>query len=333
MKKNRIRQTDSLRNKLIAFALACTAALALASCTQSAAADVGEQSARETAFAHAGVSQDDVLSLEVKKSTEDGVAVYEVQFTTADRSYDYDVEQSSGEIVKSSFQPLAGGQASANDGAEKDQTSSQAAAAVSQASDGAQSSAQTGTAASQTSGQQPSGGQSTSTGITEDEAKAIALQDAGVSESDVVFVRVERDRDDGRSCMTWSSMPAIRSTITRSTAPTRDLVSRISTLNPTPSPAGTARSSPWRRPGTWCLPRCPALPPRMCASPWTRDDGRQTYEGELYYNQMEYEFEMDASTGNFIEWSAEAGIDRLPKKEGGTAAARCGFPRCTGERT
>ena len=55
MKKNRTRQTGSLRNKLIAFALACTAALALASCTQSAAADVGEQSARETAFAHAGV--------------------------------------------------------------------------------------------------------------------------------------------------------------------------------------------------------------------------------------------------------------------------------------
>ena len=68
MKKNRTHETRFLRNKLIAFALACTAALALASCTQSAAADVGEQAARETAFAHAGVSQDDVLSLEVKIS-------------------------------------------------------------------------------------------------------------------------------------------------------------------------------------------------------------------------------------------------------------------------
>ena len=31
-----------------------------------------------------------------------------------------------------------------------------------------------------------------------------------------------------------------------------------------------------------------------------RDDGRQIYEGEIYYNQMEYEFEIDASSGNII---------------------------------
>ena len=36
-----------------------------------------------------------------------------------------------------------------------------------------------------------------------------------------------------------------------------------------------------------------------------RDDGRQIYDGEIYYNRMEYEFEIDASTGTIIEWSAE----------------------------
>ena len=35
------------------------------------------------------------------------------------------------------------------------------------------------------------------------------------------------------------------------------------------------------------------------------DDGRRTYEGEVYYNQAEYEFEIDASTGAFIEWSVD----------------------------
>lgn len=320
MKKNRIRQTGSLRNKLIAFALACTAALALASCTQSAAADVGEQSARETAFAHAGVSQDDVLSLEVKKSTEDGVAVYEVQFTTADRSYDYDVEQSSGEIVKSSFQPLAGGQTSANDGAEKDQTSSQAAAAVSQASaDDAQPSAQTGTAASQasgtavsqssgkqTSGQQPSGGQSTSTGITEDEAKAIALQDAGVSSSDVVFIRVERDRDDGRSVYDLEFYAGNTEYDYEIDSTTGKIVSADFDIESYTIPSGNGTILSVEEARNLVLAKVPGASAEDVRISLDRDDGRQTYEGELYYNQMEYEFEMDAATGNFIEWSAES---------------------------
>ena len=36
-----------------------------------------------------------------------------------------------------------------------------------------------------------------------------------------------------------------------------------------------------------------------------RDDGFLIYEGEIHYNRMEYEFEIDASTGNFIKWSED----------------------------
>lgn len=36
-----------------------------------------------------------------------------------------------------------------------------------------------------------------------------------------------------------------------------------------------------------------------------QDDGQYRYEGDIIYNQVEYEFEIDANTGNVLEWSEE----------------------------
>ena len=35
------------------------------------------------------------------------------------------------------------------------------------------------------------------------------------------------------------------------------------------------------------------------------DDGRMEYEGKIYYNGMEYEFEIDAYSGAFRSWEVE----------------------------
>ena len=35
------------------------------------------------------------------------------------------------------------------------------------------------------------------------------------------------------------------------------------------------------------------------------DDGRWEYEGEIVYNNMEYDFTIDANTGAVLEWEAE----------------------------
>ncbi len=35
------------------------------------------------------------------------------------------------------------------------------------------------------------------------------------------------------------------------------------------------------------------------------DDGRYKYEGDIIYDMKEYEFEIDADTGEFLEWKEE----------------------------
>lgn len=39
------------------------------------------------------------------------------------------------------------------------------------------------------------------------------------------------------------------------------------------------------------------------------DDGKDIYEGSIVYNEIEYEFEIDAATGNIIDWSSESIYD------------------------
>lgn len=46
------------------------------------------------------------------------------------------------------------------------------------------------------------------------------------------------------------------------------------------------------------------------------DDGRPEYEGELIYNGIEYDFEIDSRNGNILEWEAEA-----RSRRGSSAAA------------
>ncbi|MDO5145547.1 MAG: PepSY domain-containing protein [Eubacteriales bacterium] len=39
------------------------------------------------------------------------------------------------------------------------------------------------------------------------------------------------------------------------------------------------------------------------------EDGKEIYEGSIVYHEMEYDFEIDASTGEIIEWESESIYD------------------------
>lgn len=53
------------------------------------------------------------------------------------------------------------------------------------------------------------------------------------------------------------------------------------------------------------LDKVPGATDQNIAIEFEIDDGYYLYEGEIIYNQKEYEFEIDAVTGAFLEWSEE----------------------------
>lgn len=146
--------------------------------------EITEDQAKQIAFDHAQVKEEDLTNLRVKKDFDDGVSVYEVDFQAANKQYEYDIKASDGQILTTDFE------------IDEDYVDPNTQAAVS-----------------------------------EDEAKAAALARVeGASDSDI---RIQLQRD----------------------------------------------------------------------------DRRLVYEGTIIYNNTEYDFEIDAETGDFLNWEQDSVYD------------------------
>lgn len=60
---------------------------------------IGEKKAKQIALTHAGISETDVAGIRVKQDYDDGSMKYKVEFYTADKEYDYDIDAVSGAIL------------------------------------------------------------------------------------------------------------------------------------------------------------------------------------------------------------------------------------------
>lgn len=140
-----------------------------------AAAETTEAEAKEIALKDAGLAESDVIFDRVEKGTEQGASVYEIEFRTSAKEYDYDIAVADGEIVKESWElcrPSAGGKILNASGTAKVPAS---VAAAEKAKAGAKT-ARTGREA----------------------AIDAALSHAGFSANEVSGLKCEKDYDDGR---------------------------------------------------------------------------------------------------------------------------------------
>lgn len=187
--------------------------------------------------------------------------------------------------------------------------------------------AQTGTVIESTSGAAAAANPATaSTGtasgaIDEAKAKQIALEHAGVAESDTSFLWAKLDNDDGVQVYDVEFYVASTSSeydyeIDASTGTIRSFDydaenytpnTNNSTSNSSGTSSSTTKSEAEIR--QIALAKVPGATEKDIQLKLDRDDGRLIYEGKIVYEGTEYEFEIDAYSGAIREWDAESIFD------------------------
>ena len=274
------------------------AALSLAACggsqTASSADYIGIDAAKEAALSDAGVSADGAEFSTAGLDSRNGVFYYAVDFTENGVNYEYDIDALTGVVIERAKTPAAGGQGEA--GAET-------AAASETAAPAGESAAQVPASTS------PAGSQETGSGgpITEAEARAIALSQAGLTEADVRFIESKKDRHDGQSVfeVEFDALTGEEySYDIREADGTIVSYDYDSDRKPSANSSGSGMLSEDQIRET-VLSRVPGASAADVRLWLDEDDDRYQYEGQLIWDGMEYEFKIDAYSGSVLEWEAD----------------------------
>ena len=151
---------------------------------------IGEEKAEEIALDDAGVSREDALMQGTMLEYDGGQYVYDVEFASGGTSYDYDILAGDGTIVSSSREALkAPEEKEAEKAAEKKAREEAEEAAEKRAREEAEEERET--REKEILALKEAGGF-----ITVDEAKAIALSDAGYEESGVIMEKARFEKAD-----------------------------------------------------------------------------------------------------------------------------------------
>ena len=162
-------------------------------------------------------------------------------------------------------------------------------------------------------------------GITEQEAKNIAAGNAGVTEEQIQYITVKQDWDDGRARYEVEftaagveydyELDASDGRILSADSEVIDKGYRASQNGTTGSQnaAGTSQTAPGgvsiETAKQTVMDRIPGIDAGNIYIHPDYDDGISLYEGEAYYAEVKYEFEINAENGNIISWEAESIYD------------------------
>ena len=271
-----------MKRKLFpALAAVLILALALAGCApQTAQAEyIGIDAAKTIALEAAGVSESAAVFSTAGLDRQNGTDYYAVDFTANGRTYAYDIDAVTGVIIDSSEGQSQPAQAT-DGGASADSANS------------------SGTSSQSTGG---------SAAITEDQAREIALADAGLTAEEVTFLKTKLDRDDGRLVYDVEFYTADYTEYDYEIdAADRTVLSSDFDAEGYTAPADSATAITADQAKEIALAEVPgATVDDIYEFELDRDDGRLEYEGAIWYDGTEYEFTIDGYSGAIRSWEAD----------------------------
>ena len=265
------------------LAVLCGAALLVltaAGCSQpsSQAEYIGLDAAKAIALEAAGVAESAATFTTTGLDRQNGTDFYAIDFTANGQSYEYDIDAVTGIII-------SGPQ---NDSAASASTSPQPSSSVDPSPS-------------------PTASQSGSGTITENQARQIALDHAGLSASQVTFLKSSLDYDDGRQVYDVEFYSSDYTEYDYEIdAATGDILSYDSDAEGYAPPTANTTAINADQARQIALAEVPgATVNDIYEFELDRDDGRLEYEGTIYYNGMEYEFTIDGYSGAIRSWEAE----------------------------
>ena len=291
----------NIRKKTGAAVLGVLCMAALAGCqnqqsqTAQTAEYIGIEAAKETALKSAGLTEDQADFSTAGLDSRDGTFFYQVNFEAEGMEYDYAIDAVTGVVIEeNSVAADDGAEATGAAASEAETSGAVQASGAAQASEAAQTSAAAQNA-------------SDSGMIGEEKAKEIALNHAGLTEDQTQRLWVKRDYDDGRSIYEVEFYGEGRDEYDYEIdAVTGEIVAFDTDLHDhgTAPSEGQSQVSEEQVRQT-VLERVPGASAENIFLHLEWDDGRLEYEGELIYDNMEYEFKIDAYSGAVTEWEAE----------------------------
>lgn len=143
--------------------------------------------------------------------------------------------------------------------------------------------------------------------ISEDEAKSIALRDAGLTEDQTSGIRIKLDKDDGVRQYEVEFYADDKEYDYEIDAVSGDILSKDTDIEDDFKKSGASDAAISEDEAKKiALEKVSGAGESDIKIHQDKDDGRVVYEGKIVYKERKYEFEIDAVNGKILEWEEES---------------------------